>query len=244
VRLKAGGKPKYLLSGLLRCDVCGAHYIMGDGRAYVCSSFVNGAACQNGVRVPREHAQDVLLTPVNERLLSPERVALMAKEMQAYYVERTRAAQARATEAPRELQELAARIERLRERLVKGDPDMPADEIQAAIERAEAKRRELQERQPEARQSAKILSILPRAAEMYRKQILEGLNGDPRAALKARVFLRDWFTGRITLEPLPDGGLMAHWNENFAALLRHAGTDGSGGRISPVPSVPLSARLR
>ncbi len=90
---------------------------------------------------------------------------------------------------------------------MKGDPDMAADEIQATIERAEAKRRELREQQPEARQSAK----------MYRKQIAEGLDGDPLAALNARV------PGKITLEPLPDGGLMAHWNENFAALLRAAG---------------------
>ena len=48
---------------------------------------------------------------------------------------------------------------------------------------------------------------------------------------KARVFLREWFGGGIQLEPLPDGGLMAHWNENAAALLRHTGTFGSGGRI-------------
>jgi hypothetical protein len=181
--------------------------------------------------VPREHAQDVLLNPMNERLRSPERVERVAKEMQAYYLERIQAMQTRAAEVPRDLQELGARIERLRERLVKGDPDMPADEIQAAIERAEAKRRELQEQQPEARQSAKVLSILPRAAEMYCRQIREGLDGDPRAALKARVFLREWFTGKIRLEPLPNGGLMAHWNENYAALLRLAGTDGSGGRI-------------
>ena len=46
-----------------------------------------------------------------------------------------------------------------------------------------------------------------------------GLDGDPKAALKARVFLREWFSGEISLEPLPDGGLMAHWNENRQALL-------------------------
>lgn len=48
------------------------------------------------------------------------------------------------TEQPRELQELNARIERLRERLNRGDADMTSDEIQAAIERAEAKARELE----------------------------------------------------------------------------------------------------
>jgi hypothetical protein len=38
---------------------------------------------------------------------------------------------------------------------------------------------------------------------MYCRQIIEGLDGDPRAALKARVFLREWFSGEIKLEPLP-----------------------------------------
>jgi hypothetical protein len=72
-----------------------------------------------------------------------------------------------------------------------------------------------------AKHSAKVLSMLPAAAELYRRQIAQGLDGDPRAALKARVFLRDWFTGKIRLEPLGGGGLMAHWNQNATALLRN-----------------------
>lgn len=65
-----------------------------------------------------------------------------------------------------------------------------------------------------------MLSVLPRAADLYRRQITLGLDGNPREALKARMFLREWFSGQIRLEPLPDGGLMAHWNQNEAALLR------------------------
>jgi hypothetical protein len=61
-------------------------------------------------------------------------------------------------------------------------------EIEAAIARAETKRRELEEHQPDARASSKVLSIQPRAAELYRRQVMEGLDGNPRAALKARVF--------------------------------------------------------
>jgi hypothetical protein len=95
--------------------------------------------------------------------------------------------------------------------------------LQAAIGRAEGKRRELEAEQPEAKRSATVLSVLPRAAELYRRQIALGLDGNAREGLKARVFLREWFNGKIRLEPLPDGGLMAHWNENAAALLRTAG---------------------
>ena len=129
------------------------------------------------------------------------------------------------------LQELASRIERLRERMKRGDPDMAADEIHAAIEKAEEKRRELQEQQAGAALSGRAPSILPRAAELYRRQVALGLEGDPQATLKARVFLRDWFGGKIRLEPLPDGGLMAHWNQNVGALCKGLGTCGSGGPL-------------
>ena len=107
--------------------------------------------------------------------------------------------------------------------------DMTADELHAAIEKAEEKRRELVEQQVGAALSGRAPSILPRAAELYRRQVALGLEGDPQATLKARVFLRDWFGGKIRLEPLPDGGLMAHWNQNVGALCKGLGSCGSGG---------------
>jgi site-specific DNA recombinase len=223
---------KYLLSGLLRCGVCGAHYTIRDSRDYGCTSYSDGKACSNSVRLRRDHIENVLLRGQETGLaglLAPHRVERMAKEMHAYYAERFKAMQTRAAEVPQELRELGARIERLRERLRKGDPDLAADELEAALERAEAKRRELEAQQPEAKASAKVLSMLPRAAKEYRRQVMQGLEGNPREALKARVFLREWFGGKIRLEPLPDGGLMAHWNQNEAALLRFEGVVAGAG---------------
>jgi hypothetical protein len=54
--------------------------------------------------------------------------------------------------------------------------------------------------------AAKMFTMLPRAAEPYRRQIALGLDGDPRAGLKARSILRDLFGGKITLVPQLDGG--------------------------------------
>jgi len=88
------------------------------------------------------------------------------------------------------------------------------------IEARRGKRRELEAGQPEAKEGAKVLSILPRAAELYRPQIAQGLDGNAREPLKARVFLRDWFGGKTPLEPLPDGGLVALWDQEETALLR------------------------
>ena len=69
---------------------------------------------------------------------------------------------------PAEIQALDARIERLRERLSVGDPDLEPDELQLAIEAARRKRRELINSQPAARHSAKIISAVPEAAEAYK----------------------------------------------------------------------------
>jgi DNA invertase Pin-like site-specific DNA recombinase len=219
-RLKSGGRPRFLLSGLLVCDTCNAHYILDSAVAYRCSSYLNGNACTNAVRVRRDHAQRVLIDPIRDELLSPRRVAVMAKEMQTYYAQQVRAMQTQAAERPRELQELDARIERLRERLRKGDPDMTHDEIQAAIDRAEGKRRELSEQAGIVMPSRKLIAMLPQAAELYRQQIALGLEGDPKASLSARTFLREWFSGEIRLVPDADGGLVAHWKLDTGALFR------------------------
>jgi len=94
---------------------------------------------------------------------------------------------ARAEGLRREIEELGVRIIRLRERAKAGDPDFTADELQVAIERAEAKRRELLEARPAERENARVLAMLPRAAELYREQIDQGLGGDPAASVSGGV---------------------------------------------------------
>jgi hypothetical protein len=96
---------------------------------------------------------------------------------------------------------------------------------------------------PDGKVNFKLLAKLPQAAALYRKQIADGLSGDPRAAAKARVLLRQLFDG-IRFQPQPDGGLVARWNLQPAALLKAAGTCGSGGRICAVPSMPRSVRVK
>jgi len=117
---------------------------------------------------------------------------------------------------------------------------MAPDEIEAAIARAEGKRSELEAQRPEGKQALKVVSILPKAAEIFRRQVEQGLDGDPRAALKARVTLREWFCGRIDLERHGDE-LWANYGVRPTALLRVVGNSGSGGVIANdgLPAIPL-----
>lgn len=62
------------------------------------------------------------------------------------------------------------------------------DELGAAIHLAEEKRRELEAQHPGYAVSAQLLTALPKAAEMYRRQVELGPDGDELAAQKARLF--------------------------------------------------------
>ncbi len=230
-RLRSGGKPRYLLSGLLTCAECGAHYVIAGPDSYACSSYVNGRACANAVRVPRSQLEKVLLGPVRERLLDPDRVKRIAREMHRLLADRVRAESDSARAAPIELRELDARIERLQARRTSGDPDLTDDELAAAIERVQAKRKDLLSARPAAVQARNIVNAVPQVAELYRQQIEMGLDGNPSEATNARMILREIFGGKVALQR--DGRqLWAHIKlRPEALLLRAEGTCGSGGRI-------------
>jgi hypothetical protein len=100
------------------------------------------------------------------------------------------------------------------------------------MERAEAKRRELNSAaRNTAGDSAQFLSILPKAAEYYGRQIALGLDGDPQAAVRARPIVRELLGGKVQLVPGEDGSLWAEYGLNMSALLQAAGTSGRGDRI-------------
>ena len=90
--------------------------------------------------------------------------------------------------------------------------------------------------------SAKVLSVLPRAAELYKRQVEAGLDGDPREAAKARVVLKEMF-GRINM--CREGEkLYAEYTLKPEALLQVVGLKAVGNDYMEVPMWPDPAPVR
>ena len=230
-RLKRGGKVRYLLSGLLRCGACGANFVSADAKKYACSSYINGgaSACSNKTRVRRDVLERGVIGPIKAELLDPDRIRRMAGKLQKRFSDLRAEAGRRGGDAPRELAELDARLDRLRDRLRKGDPDMEPDELQTAIDRVHAKRQQLAVSLQPADGTAKVLAMLPKAAELYCKQIVAGLDGHSEATGRAREILRE-LIGTVTIKTEGDE-VWGEFEMRPNVLLRAADRDGRGDRI-------------
>lgn len=228
-RLKSGGRPKHVLSGLLLCGVCNKkHYVIADKYSYACGGYMNGS-CENEVRVNRISLEKTILDPIRKDLRDPARVKQMAAEMEKAFAAQIASYETRAAAAPVELQELEARLDRLKRRLAAGDPDMTVDELEGLVDRVQAKVTALKAAQPPDRERAKVMALLPKAATAYLKQVDAFAAGDATAALKVRQMLKTMI-GPITLTRGQDGSLWANHRQLDASALVRSGTAGTCGR--------------
>jgi hypothetical protein len=92
---------------------------------------------------------------------------------------------------------------------------------------------------------ASQLSERPNAAQLYREQIKLGLQGEPRAALKARVIVRKLLNDEVLIEQDDDGSVWARYSLNPTALIaagcRKVGAQES---VCSIPTVPMRTRVR
>ena len=100
---------------------------------------------------------------------------------------------------------------------------MHKSKMRADLDRAEYKCRELAHANPaDINEGGRLLTIIPNAAEPYRRQIALGLDGaHPQIMLKARLAIRE-LLGQIRLEPGEDGSLWAANEVHPAVLVRDA----------------------
>ncbi len=219
---RSGGRARFLLSGLLRCKVCGCNYLLDGKKGYRCANVVrNGVgACTNNRALPQAALEETLVGDLNRQLLAPEVVKQMATEMQRELNARIKEQRAASAERPQALRELEERIARLKKRLAKGDPDLTTDELQAAIVQVESKRDALAARPASA--AGNVAQVLPKAAAVYRQKIERALAGkDVATTSEARTMLLGMFGGQIVVTPgKKDGEVWGEFALQPAQMLR------------------------
>ena len=96
-------RPKYLLSGLMKCGSCGSSYTKYGQNRFACAGFRDRGTCSNGLTVRGDDVEMTILEGLKTRLMAPDLFNTFALEFTAE-VNRQRNADAQTCD--RALQEL------------------------------------------------------------------------------------------------------------------------------------------
>ncbi|PYR04278.1 MAG: resolvase, partial [Acidobacteria bacterium] len=162
-------RPKYMFSGLTKCGVCGAGFIVYSREHLGCFGARGRGTCDNRLTIPRQEVETRVLRALQDKLMRKdffeEFCREFAKEMNRLRMERG----ARINSAKREL----ARIESRRKKLIDLvlDDQLPASEAKEEL-LANAKRREELEAQLKVADEPPPL-LHPSMADLYRSKVEE-----------------------------------------------------------------------
>jgi site-specific DNA recombinase len=198
-----GGRPLYLLSGLLRCGVCGGAYVISAHKPvrYGCSTRHNAgaSACDNRLMVARDLAEERLLEPVIYDLLSDEAIELGVAEIRRLAAADAAKPDLFTSDELRRLDEQIIELERLRDTGVL-QPSIAA----AALQRASAERQKVW-RALNERRDRPIEGPFGAASEFREKMRNMRLTLQADDVLAARDALQE-LLGTVRL--VPEGGIL------------------------------------
>lgn len=203
--------PKYLLSSLLKCEVCGANFVMQSYYQYGCAGHKDRgpSVCHNSLRVSRILAEEKILASLKRDLFTQEGVDLFIKEATKFLTERTRQRQPKRDR----LAEVEVEIANITKAIKAG---ILTPTTKSELEKAEAERTRLQRTREERIDN--VLTVLPRAKERY-QTLIEGI-GElsakhlPQAREQVRALV-----GEILLKPSPEGHLVATLTGRYEGLV-------------------------
>jgi hypothetical protein len=233
VRSERARRPSYLLSGLLKCGICGGGFSKISQSHYGCSTARNKGTCDNLLTVRRDELESTVLDGLKDQLMHPELVTAFIREFHRE-VNRQRAEQDGSRDrATRNLEKTQREIGRLIDAIKAGVPGGAVKDEMATLE---AKRIELLAQQQAAPPSMPRLH--PNLAELYRQKVMnlvEALN-DESSRLEAAECIRELIE-EIRLVP-EDGTLRAELYGELAALINlaneHPRSKGTGVQVTLV----------
>jgi DNA invertase Pin-like site-specific DNA recombinase len=199
-------RPTRLLSGLIRCTVCGGGMTLQGRGTYGCSAHRERGTCGNVRLVPAAALESRVIEGVKARMLTPAAIAEAVGRWRAEDdAERTATLRDRG-QLEAELAELQRRIGRASDAYEAGHYEL--DELAARTGPLKARQAELQDRLAQA-EAPRAVPLHPRAADHYR-ELLEDLAAalEGEDALDAREAFRALIE-RVDFTPLEGRGAYA-----------------------------------
>jgi site-specific DNA recombinase len=209
-------RPQYLFSGLSKCGICGAGFIMAGRNRLACFGAREKGTCDNHLTIRRDEVEARVLKALQEKLLRQDLFEEFCEEFTREMNRLRMQHRASLSATEREIERIEARRKKLIEMVMEGvAPAVVKDELNA-----NAARREQLEAQLAAAQNPPPL-LHPEMARIYREKVsgLVKALQDPDGRSETTEALRG-LVDAIVLTPDQDGEvLQIELKGNLAAML-------------------------
>ncbi len=209
-------RPRYLLSGLIRCGQCGGGYAMISADLLGCSTARNKGTCTNRTNIRREVLEARVLHALRHHLMDPSLFAEFCDEFTRELNRLRSAGRERIEAAAAEIKRIDRDLDRLVEMILNGGA---AERLNAKMVLMEARQRELEEELAQSKDLGPLLH--PEMASYYRRQVHSLHEALERGAdierLRVSEILRSLIAG-IKLTPSA-AGLEIDIQGDLAAIL-------------------------
>ena len=115
-----GQRAHYLLSGLIKCGVCGSSFTLAGKDYYRCAGQRERGTCTNGTSVRKAPLEDAVLSALQSELLTADMAQLFAEEFSKEIARRTKGEDTSLVQTKQRMAELEREIEALSQNLLAG----------------------------------------------------------------------------------------------------------------------------
>ncbi len=210
-----GMRRSHLLSGLMKCSICGGNYTIVDRYRYGCARHKDRgpSACSNTLKVAKVLAESKILEGVKTQMLSPEYLEIFKKE-----TKRIINAEIKKNiegNVDKEIKNIQAKIDNIISAIENGFYSESMKEKMEILEQEKVKL-SLQQKKSMS-DSKKISSIIPNLEQLYKNKV-RALEESQETEI-VRDSIEQLVGGEIQLVPHKDGYLIAELQGNYASLL-------------------------
>lgn len=166
----ASGRPKHVLSGLVKCGCCGASYTVIGRDRLGCAGFRERGDCTNSRTVERRHIEQRVLSALQAHLTSPKLIAEYVRAYHESYHLQAVADRRDRVQLQRRLGEITRQIETIVDRILAGTIT-PA--IEARLPALEQEKADLAARIDRMDADQIPIALHPAAADKYARLVAD-----------------------------------------------------------------------
>ena len=196
-------RPRYLLSGLMKCGLCGASFTKSGHNRFACAGSRDRGTCRNRLTMRGAEIEAAILAGLKSRLMQPDLFEEFAREFVAEVNRQRRSNAGEADALRRNIDRVGRQITRLVDAIVDG---ADARALNAKLKELEAEQGRLKE---ELNSQDKPQPLLhPNLATVYRKRVerLADALRDPDYGREALELVRSLIQ---EVRLIPNGGTLA-----------------------------------